>query len=317
MNNKVGRIARLKWPKTPVTWHRNNDWYISIPFTWHLPEVKAFIERFDGRHYIVGGPAVDLMPQYLSCVAEVRHTEPTAIHHVNPQATRTTLGCPRRCKFCGVGQRLIEPGGFRELKEWEVKPMVMDNNFLASSIRHFNKVIDRLKRLPWVDFNQGLDARFMTIEKARRLAELSLPIIRLAWDKVENESDVIKAVTLLRRVGIPRANINCYVLVGFEDTPEDALYRVRTLYWGLGVRPFPMRFHPLQSIKYHYVNNAYGWTESELVRFCRYWSNISKGLTKIPYDEWGAPVANPKPNDNIIQKHLKLEQRSGSVGGVT
>ena len=49
-------------------------------------------------------------------------------------------------------------------------------------------MIDKLKPLSGIDFNQGLDARLLTEYHAERLAELDLKMVRLAWDHIGLES---------------------------------------------------------------------------------------------------------------------------------
>ena len=63
---------------------------------------------------MVGGPAVELMPDYLAGLEHItigRHM-PGVLQRVNPLATRTTEGCTRSCGFCGVGTGRIEGGGY-------------------------------------------------------------------------------------------------------------------------------------------------------------------------------------------------------------
>lgn len=234
----------------------------------------------EGFHVRAGGPAVSLIPEILAGVAELGGDVPALVHH-NPEATFTTRGCIRRCKFCAVP---ITEGHFKELKHWERKPIVCDNNILASSNRHFDKVIDSLKTIQGIDFNQGLDCRLLTIYHADRLAELDLSMVRLAWDYIGEESNVRWAIDKLKRVGIPKSKIRCYVLVGYNDTPADALYRCETLKsWGIG-KPNAMHYQPLDCL----VKNSFvapGWTKQELARFCSYW-NRQAWLSKVPYKEY-------------------------------
>jgi len=177
--------------------------------------------------------------------------------------------------------KLIEPE-YRELESWPIAPIVCDNNLLAASEAHFNKVVDSLKGLKGTDFNQGLDARLMTAHHAERLAELHCKC-RVAWDGIGEEKAVFRALKLLDGVGIPKRNIGCYVLVGHNDTPDDALYRLEALRtWG--VRPNPMRYQPLDTLKKDsYV--APGWTDKELRRMMRYYSRL-KWLEHIPFAEY-------------------------------
>jgi len=269
------------WRKNPYRWQEGGTAYISIAFTFDLPAVRQDI--LDGHlycdHVVVGGPAVKLMPDYLADIAETAEDIPGILQRINPQATRTTIGCPNRCGFCAVPR--IE-GDFRELDEWPNLPIVCDNNLLASSRPHFDRVIDGLKLHKGIDFNQGLDARLLTGYHAGRLAELDCTV-RLAWDNTGNERHLLTAVSRLRRAGIPRSRMGVYIMIGYRDTPEDALYRLETCYHALGILPNPMRYVPLDSLTRHYVGD--GWTHEELVRMQRYWSNI-RYLGAVPYAEW-------------------------------
>ncbi len=266
------------WRKGIAAWRMGKALYLSVPFTWLLPEARRLAREHHGPVY-AGGPAVDLMPGYLSAsaiIGEPCPVPPLAMH--NPLATFTTRGCPNRCPFCAVPR--IE-GPFRELADWPVRPIVCDNNLLASSRRHFDTVIDRLKALPWVDFNQGLDARLFTPHHARRIAELKAAKVRFAFDSVASESAVADAVALARRHGL--RDLGVYVLIGYADTPDDARYRLEAVRsWG--IRPNPMRYQPLDALQ----RDAYvapGWTERELKRMTRYYSRL-RWLEHIPFDEY-------------------------------
>jgi len=201
-------------------------------------------------------------------IAEVRNNcspfEPITYH--NPFATFTTRGCPNKCRFCAVP--VIE-GDFREIKNFIPRPIVCDNNFLASSKKHFNNVIDKLKYFPYIDFNQGLEARLFTPEKADKFRELKHVKIRFSFDQVNYESYVVDAINLARKKGLK--NISCYVLFGFKDTPEEALYKVNLLS-KLKVSIYSMRYEPLDSIKKGlFINKEKGWSDYELRRFKSYW----------------------------------------------
>lgn len=143
-------------------------------------------------------------------------------------------------------------------------------------------MIDSLKPLTGVDFNQGLDARLLIQHHADRLAELDC-MTRLAFDHVSCESDFMRAYERLRHAKIPKRRIRVYVLVGYEDTPEDALYRLR-LVANLGVDPNPMRYNPLDTL----ARDSFvppGWTDKELTRFVRYWSNL-RWFRAVPFEDF-------------------------------
>lgn len=271
------------WPKRAIDWIEHDTAFVSVPFTWDLPQAfsRCVFLREQGYKVRAGGPAVSLMPDYLADVAKIGG-QVEALKHHNPNATFTSRGCPNRCAFCAVP--IIE-GDLYEMKSWERKPIICDNNLLACSQAHVDKVLDSLKGIKNVDFNQGLDARHLSDYHAGRLAELDLKFVRLAWDHSSLESQVMLAIQNLRDAGIPRNKIRVYVLFGYQDTPEDALYRLQTLK-DIGVWPNAQRYQPLNALeKNKYVNETVGWTDRELRRYARYWNKLH-WLAGVPFDEY-------------------------------
>lgn len=291
MNSWQKRRRLGGWSAGTVEWVEGDTAFLSVVFSWDLAEAyqRAVWLGAEGYRVRAGGPAVALNPDYLRGVAEI-WGEVDALWRHNPRATRATTGCIRCCPFCAVPR--IE-GGLRELadSEWEPKPLECSNNLLAASVPFFDHVIDRYldSEVTGIDFNQGLDARLLTEYHARRLAELHrakrLKMTRLAWDRLGDEVAFRWAHTLLREAGIPARKISVYVLIGFgrDDTPEEALYRLREV-WALSSWPSPMRYQPLDATKRNeYV--APGWSEGELRRYVKYWSNL-RHLSGIPFEEF-------------------------------
>lgn len=277
---------RSGWKTGYVEWFKGNVAYLSIVFSWHLQQAysRAVWLRQMGYKVRAGGPAVDYDPSFFSGIAITSGAADALMRH-NPNATFTSRGCSNHCPFCIVPH--IE-GDLVELDGWPIKQIVCDNNLLACSKKHFDRVIDCLKPLTDVDFNQGLDARLLTPHHADRLTEINTKCIRLAWDNTRLESQFMRAFEMLRRAGIPASHIRAYVLIGFNDTPEDALHRLETVR-SLGAWPNPMRYQPLDArMKNRYT--APGWTHTELVHYMRYWSNL-RHLGAIPFKEFGKPGA--------------------------
>ena len=134
-----------------------------------------------------------------------------------------------------------------------------------------------------VDFNQGISAALVTMHHADRLRELNLKYIRLAWDSIDYESQFMRGWDILRRSGFPRSKIAVYVLIGFNDTPDDARYRLEMVR-RLGAEPFAMRYQPLDTkVKNSHFQEP--WTHEELQRFTRYW-NSQRYTRRIPFDEF-------------------------------
>lgn len=273
------------WSGGLVSWTDDDRAYLSVVFSWQLQRAyqQAVWFRAQGYRVAAGGPAVTMNPGFMAEVAETGG-ECAALDRHNPNATMTSRGCVRRCTFCAVPR--LE-GDLVELQpwQWEPRPIVCDNNLLACSRRHFDVVVDRLAAmgLTGIDFNQGLDARLLTKYHAERLATLNTRCIRLAWDHTRDEREVMRAFETLISSGFGRRHISIYVLIGYDDTPEDALYRLTTVK-SAGAVPFPMRYQPIDAPRRNaYVSPA--WTHSELGRFMRYWCRL-RYTASVPFEEW-------------------------------
>lgn len=270
------------WSKRAIEWIDGDTAFVSVPFTWNLPTVwsRCVALKQEGYKVRAGGPAVNLIPEYLAGVAQIGG-EVDALPRHNPEATFTSLGCIRHCSFCAVAKT---EGDLKEKQIWIPRRIVCDNNILACSMSHYDKVMDSLKPISYVDFNQGLDARLLKPHHIDRLKELDKPMLRFAWDDVNDEGVVTDAINRVVDAGFPRSKITIYVLIGNSDTPEDALYRLVMLRDVLKVVTFPMRFQPLYALRFNkYV--APGWTDRELKRMTRYWSK-QMFFRGIPYADF-------------------------------
>lgn len=263
------------WPKEPIYWIEESVLFVSIPFTWNLPNVKFRIKQkslIPIKKVIVGGPGVYLMPNFFSDLkfVEVGYEYPGILQRVNNMATRTTTGCIRKCKFCAIGQGRIEPGGFVELNDWPDLPIVCDNNLLASSVEHFDSVIDRLMKHRGVDFNQGIDVRLITDYHAKRLSKLKSPKIRLACDSGSETQIWLNALDILLRNGVRRYWTSSYALVGFDSGPDEAWARCEFI--NKHSVCYPLWFHDLDCLEYNSISDKQrklGWTTKERVRLMK------------------------------------------------
>ena len=269
------------WAKRVICWKCADTLYLSVPFTWLLPEAEGLADQYrlhaGAGKVVAGGPAVKLYgaPWADETPAECPF-DVLAMH--NPLATFTTRGCPNRCAFCAVPR--IE-GEFRELPTWKPAPIVCDNNLTAASRGHWERVIESLRPFPLVDFNQGFEARRFTIWQADLLAKLRMAKIRFALDSSREEGAVYGALQTCRKAGL--RDFGVYVLIGFNDTPDDALHRLE-LVRSWKIRPTPMRYQPLDTL----VKNGYvapGWPAYELRRMMQYWSRL-RVYEHIPYADF-------------------------------
>ena len=92
-----------------------------------------------------------------------------------------------------------------------------------------------------IDFNQGLDIRLMTEEKARMIASMRIKEIHFAWDRYEDKDKVLPKLKLFADIASPKIhkkqvhNAIVYTIVNFSTTLEQDLERIYTLrdmgYW--------------------------------------------------------------------------------------
>lgn len=218
----------------------------------------------------------DLPPDY-SILSDVK---PFAYKYTDAYIGYSTRGCIRNCDFCAV--RKFEPKyvpyknigkmirDIATLSGEKQNLLLMDNNVLASKC--FDKIIDDIKaagfvkgavfgptkRKRTVDFNQGLDARLLTEEKMKRLSEIPLEPMRIAFDHIKFKDVYVAAVRLAHKYG--QKDMSNYVLYNHEDTPQDFYERLsinidlneefaEEAARGEGVKTviysFPMRYMPV------------------------------------------------------------------------
>lgn len=228
-------------------------------------------------HFGIWEKVDKLMPDY-NLLKEYNH-----LPDWNASIGFMTRGCPNKCKFCAVN---ILEGNCDINKSYSLKNIVdetkkdlilLDNNVLASS--NFNKIIDEIKkygfykgakynnRLRYVDFNQGVDARLLTEEKMRRLSEIAIKPLRIAFDNIKYKKIYIEKILLAKKYGIK--HLSNFILFNFNDNPVDFYERLRinielNKIHNLNIYSFPMKFVPLNS-KNRKKNGIHsGWTKKEL-----------------------------------------------------
>ena len=202
----------------------------------------------------------------------------------NAYFVRITKGCIRSCSFCAVPRLEQKFGTMRPLREQVADAIehhgekqhlvVMDNNILGianieeifSEIRDlgFQAGAKRKGRGRTVDFNQGLDARLISVKPqlAKLLATICVSPIRLAFDFVRIRPAYERAIRLLVAEGF-NAFTN-YMLFNFNDTPRDLYDRIwvnTNLNKELGIRitGFPMRFIPMDDVNRCHVGAGWQW----------------------------------------------------------
>lgn len=176
---------------------------------------------------------------------EVEHIYPD--YSLYPKLTNDTAygfltrGCPRGCSFCIVekkeGRCSRKVADLNEFWSGQKNIVLCDPNILAA--KEWKELLQQLiDSKAWVDFNQGLDIRLMTEEKAQMLAQIKLKEIHFAWDRYEDKDKVLPKLQMYAEITKKNPhghNAIVYTLVNFDTTFEQCLERIYTLrdigYW--------------------------------------------------------------------------------------
>lgn len=179
-------------------------------------------------------------------------------------------GCIRKCPFCLVSDK---EGHIHRAKPVELNPNgewieVLDNNFFANPYWK-NAMKYLIKANKPVKFH-GVDIRIMTEEQASWLNKVKLKgRIHIAWDNPSLDlTDKLEEVTKY----IKPYKLMCYVLIGFNSTIEQDLYRVETLR-KFGIDPFvqPYRDFENKRVPTQYEKDFARWANNKIVyRKCRF-----------------------------------------------
>lgn len=174
---------------------------------------------------------------------EIEHTYPDyGLYGIKDTAYGfLTRGCPRGCEFCIVapkeGRKSIKVADLSEFWRGQKNIILCDPNILAcKDWRNLLQQVADSKAN--IDFNQGLDIRLMTKEKAELLNQCKLREIHFAWDRYQDKEVILRNLALYSEQGKfkPHShNAIVYTIVNFDTTFEQDLERIYTLremgYW--------------------------------------------------------------------------------------
>jgi hypothetical protein len=162
----------------------------------------------------------------------------------------TSRGCVRRCGFCIVHKKEKWDPDHADLDEFlrHDKLVLLDNNLTASP-RFAEIVKDLIDRGIRTNFNQGMDIRLITEEKAGLLADVKArdfdfkgSMLYFAWDSLDTEEEVREGIDLLLDAGIRGSTLMFYILMGFDTDLAQDRYRAEKLHeWG--VVPYAQLFN--------------------------------------------------------------------------
>lgn len=240
--------------------------YISVIFWQNATKANSYARMLEGKVEIGGiGDSYKKLPE------EIEHIRPDYdLYGIDFSMGYTSRGCIRKCPWCVVPKKEGNIHDHALIMEFldpnHKKVVLLDNNFQASP-RWKENLQYIIGRELAVNFNQGLDIRLMTKEFAGFLAQtkyyswsFKTRALYFAFDTLKVERAVRRGIQKLETAGVPARNLMFYVLVGFDTTIEQDLYRVQVLK-DLGALPYIMIYNRKTDPELHrlarWVNRRY------------------------------------------------------------
>ena len=175
-----------------------------------------------------------------------------------------TRGCPRiNHGFCitpkkdGCTSRKV--ADLSEFWSGQKNVCLLDQNILACKERK-GLLQQLINSRAVVEFNGGMDARYMTTEIIEMVRQIRVKDYHFAWD--DPKEDLLQRFVDIRDSGIKNPNqVGVYVLTNYWSTTAEDLQRIYALR-SLGFMPFVMIYD-----KQKYVDNRGRWLKETAARY--------------------------------------------------
>lgn len=266
------RGDKVEWFKGMLFEHEYQAVYASKIFSFsEMPPLPD--------HAFVGGTGINftnVLPEEISNSGLSYTLYPDCNYHIG----FSMKGCRFACKFCCVPKKegrpklnstidglLINPKGGNRL-------MLLDNDFFGGPEWKVN--LERIIELELkVCFIQGLNIRIITPEQASILAQckytnsrFNQKYLTFAWDRFNDIKLIMRGIKICNDAGIPNNQMQFFILIGFDTTPEQDMERVMTLA-DLGCMPFVMPFNKNDQYQKHFTR----WVNHRAIFKTVSWAN--------------------------------------------
>jgi hypothetical protein len=284
------------YPNIPLmkisAWHKTKgdsvEWYNPM-FSEHMdkvylskvfsftPDYQYFIDADEiikgGSGYcisIVNGKEVYNQSKDIQLPYEIEHTYPDySLYGITDTAYGfLTRGCPRGCSFCHVeakeGRASRKVADLSEFWNGQKNIVLCDPNILAC--KQWKELLQQLiDSQSWVDFNQGLDIRLMTEEKAEMIKRIKTKNIHFAWDRYDDYEKIVPKFQMFKEITQMRfQKLGVYVLCGFDTTFEQDLERVYKLR-DMGFNPYVMLYNKEALPKSSKLRKLQRWVNNRII----------------------------------------------------
>ena len=234
--------------------------HVSVVFKWDLDKAEKLAISWGAVGAVkIGGPATG---------QRAKNFIPGM--YLKKGITITSRGCPNKCWFCSVWKR---DGNIRELKTIHPGNIIQDDNFLATSKNHQEKVFQMLQKQNGIQFTGGLDPKFLNEWNAEKLGSLKINQLFFAYDTPDDLKYLKKSSIIIKKIFPSRQKLRCYALCGYpDDSIEHAKNRMLEIA-ELGFFPMAMRWRDENG---NYDNNSIEWKN-----FARTWIRPAAIYTEL------------------------------------
>lgn len=168
---------------------------------------------------------------------EIEHMFPD--YSLYPQLTKNTAygfltrGCPNNCEHCMVrkkeGKVSHKVANLNEFWDGQKNIKLLDANILACK-QHLELLQQLAESGAWVDFTQGLDARFINENNLMLLQQTKIKMIHFAFDFMKNEESIVSGLRMAKEyLQLDDRKAVVYMLTNYDTTIKDDLHRVKKI----------------------------------------------------------------------------------------
>lgn len=206
-----------EWVKGVAHWREGDTAFISVSFTWRLPEARKLAEYYRAlgcTHVRCGGPGAFTRKAYVQEFAEIGGSIPDALARHNPMATRASYGCPVGCWFCIVPK--MDGKTFTFLPDFPVRPVLCDDNLSALPGEYQQHIVDRYiaAGIPLLDANSRFEPATFDSEVFARWKPIMRGPWRFGYDE-NTEGEAVRRVFVMLKDLAPKHK-QVYTMIGHE-----------------------------------------------------------------------------------------------------
>ena len=225
-----------------VDWY-NPLWDLSDTDKLYVSKIFEFTKDYDYYPTTLiekGGTGFDIYKTLPYEIDRITELDYSLYPDCNYSVQFYSRGCTKHCSFCVVPEK---EGGIMSTTPYGLNPNgkwieILDNNFFSAPRWEQSAELIKKANQP-VNFH-GIQLETIDEKASQFINSIKLhKQIKIAWDNPnERPQEKLKEITQW----IKPYKIMCYVLIGYNSTPEEDLYRVEELI-KLKIDPFVMPYN--------------------------------------------------------------------------